>query len=219
MLDKYEALGQSLFLEMFGDPVVNPMEWEKVELGSLSKITSGSTPSRKAENYFIGNIPWVKTGEVNGTLILDTSEKISKDALNNSSCKLYPIGSLIIAMYGQGKTRGQIGMLGITATTNQACAVIPPSDKMNFKYLFNLLGLCYDDLRRLGRGGNQPNLNTGLIKKYTILNPPIELQTQFAQRIQNIESQKAKAQAALQQSEDLFNCLLQKAFKGELVRE
>jgi type I restriction enzyme S subunit len=217
LIAKYEALNQSLFLDMFGDPVTNPMGWEKVKLGELNKITSGSTPSRMDESLFEGTIPWVKTGEVKGKLIVKTSECISQIALENSSCKLYPVGSIVIAMYGQGKTRGQVGMLGIPATTNQACAVLPPSELMNYSYLLELLKLSYDDLRSLGRGGNQPNLNTGLVKSYLVINPPITLQNLFAERIQAIEAQKAQAQQALEKSEALFNSLLQRAFKGELV--
>ena len=217
LIEKYTALSQSLFLEMFGDPVTNPMEWDKVELATLGKISSGSTPSREINEYYEGNIPWVKTGEVNSTKIIKTSECISEEALKNSSCKLYPAGSLIIAMYGQGKTRGQVGMLGIEATTNQACAVIPPSSNMNYDYLFMLLKLSYEDLRRLGRGGNQPNLNSGLIKSYCVISPPISLQNKFGERIQVIESQKQLALASLEKSEALFNSLLQRAFKGELT--
>ena len=213
IVQKYDALTQSLFLDMFGDPVKNEKGWEKIKLGDLSQISSGSTPSRLNDNYFSGNIPWVKTGEVNGKIILDTEEKITKEALENSSCKLYPKGSLIIAMYGQGKTRGQIGFLGIDATTNQACAVIPPSEKINFNYLFQLLKLNYEDLRSLGRGGNQPNLNSGLIKSYEVINPPITLQNQFAERVAMIEAQKQQAQLELAKSEELFQSLLQRAFK------
>jgi len=217
LVAKYDELTQALFLDMFGDPVSNPKGWEKVKLENIGKISSGSTPSRENDSYYKGPIPWVKTGEVNGKVIYDTSEKISVEALKNSSCKLYPKGSIIIAMYGQGKTRGQIGMLGIDATTNQACGVIQPSNKMNFHFLFQLLQLNYEDLRSLGRGGNQPNLNSGLIKSYEVLTPPLKLQTQFAERVTIIEQQKALAQASLEKSEELFNSLLQKAFKGELV--
>lgn len=217
LIAKYDALIQSLFLEMFGDPVRNERGWKKMELGEISDMASGSTPSRTNENNFIGNIPWVKTTEVNGKIINDTLEKISEEALKNSSCRLFPKGSIVIAMYGQGKTRGQIGILGIEAATNQACCVLRPSNKMNFQFLYYTLSILYDDLRSLGRGGNQPNLNLGLLKNYELINPPLSLQTQFAERVQMIETQKIQAQEVLVKSEDLFQSLLQKAFKGELV--
>ena len=119
-------------------------------------------------------------------------------------------------MYGQGKTRGQIGILGIEAATNQACCVLRPSNKMDFQFLYYNLSMLYHDLRSLGRGGNQPNLNLGLLKNYELINPPLSLQTQFAKQVQMIETQKQQAQQALAKSEDLFQSLLQRAFKGEL---
>nr|WP_322626056.1 restriction endonuclease subunit S [uncultured Flavobacterium sp.] len=219
LIEKYDALTQSLFLDMFGDPVRNEKGWEKMKLGNLSDMSSGSTPSRTKEENFNGSIPWVKTTEVNGKVITDTLEKISEDALKNSSCKLFPEGSIVIAMYGQGKTRGQIGILGIEAATNQACCVLKPSEKANFTYVYYTLSSLYDDLRELGRGGNQPNLNLGILKNYEIIFPHRNLQNQFAERVQLIEQQKELAQQALQKSEELFNSLLQKAFKGELVPE
>ncbi len=212
LLKKYDELAQAIFIDMFGDPVKNEKGWETVNLGNLTEISSGSTPSRSDEKNFFGSIPWVKTGEVNGRIILETEEKISENALKKSSCKLYPSGSIIVAMYGQGKTRGQVGLLGITATTNQACAVLPPNDNINFKYLYNLLKLLYNDLRSLGRGGNQPNLNAGLLKNYHIINPPIFLQDKFVERIQLIEKQKELKEETLIKSEKLFQVLIKRNF-------
>tara|TARA_R110002126_G_scaffold142546_5_gene288466 strand:- start:26408 stop:27604 length:1197 start_codon:yes stop_codon:yes gene_type:complete len=219
LITKYDELTQSLFLDMFGDPVRNPKGWDKIKLEEIGTLSSGSTPSRKVEENFIGDIPWVKTGEVNSKIIFDTEEKISEAALKNSSCKLYPAGSLIIAMYGQGKTRGQVGLLGIDASTNQACAVLTKSDKVNFTFLYKLIQMSYEDLRSLGRGGNQPNLNSGILKKYLVFNPPRDLQNQFAERVKAIEAQKAQAEASLIQADNLFNSLLQRAFKGELTKQ
>lgn len=218
LLEEYDLLAQSIFLDMFGDPISPSSKFNRIPLKDITDISSGSTPSRKIENNFNGHIPWVKTGEVNSTVIMDTEEKISDLGLKNSSCKIYDKGSIIIAMYGQGKTRGQVGLLGIPAATNQACAVLPPTEKMNFIYLYEYLKLVYNDLRSLGRGGNQPNLNAGLLKNYKVLNPSIKLQNQFAEKITLIEQQKELAKQELKESEDLFNCLLQKAFKGELIQ-
>lgn len=217
LVEHYTSLSQSLFLDMFGEPTSNALAWSKIELGSLAKISSGSTPSRSNDDYYQGEIPWVKTTEVKGSDIFETSENISEKALEETSCKLYPSGSLIIAMYGQGKTRGKVGRLMVEAATNQACAVIPPSEKMNYDFLYSVLKMSYQDLRSLGRGGNQPNLNSGLIKSYNVINPPIELQNKFAERVAIIEKQKQQAQMNLEKSEMLFNSLLQRAFTGELT--
>lgn len=216
ILEKYNELAQSVFFEMFGDLRTNPKGWSKIRLGDLGKLSSGSTPSREKHDYYSGNIPWIKTGEVNGNLILDTEEKITQSALNNSSCKVYPKGSIIIAMYGQGITRGKVAILGIDATTNQACAVIPPNNVMDSNFLFSYLKMAYENIREMGRGGNQPNLNVGMLKDFEIFNPPQELQVNFSELISKIESQKHLSEQSLQKSEDLFQSLLQRAFKGEL---
>ena len=108
LLDEYV---KSVFLEMFGDPVTNPKGWETTSLQSISKMSSGSTPSRDISEYYGGRIPWVKTTEVNYKFITNTEEFITDSGLKNSSCKLYPKDSILIAMYGQGKTRGKVGIL------------------------------------------------------------------------------------------------------------
>jgi len=219
ILVKYDQLAQSVFLEMFGDPVKNEKGWEVKKLSEFGKITSGSTPSREIESYYNGNIPWVKTGEVNGKVIKSTFESITQEGLAHSSCRLYPKQSILIAMYGQGKTRGQVGILGIEATTNQACAVIPPSNKINSKFLFDQLKYRYADLRSLARGGNQANLNCGLIKDYKVIFPPIIQQEKFATIITQIETQKAQTQLELDRAEELYHSLLQRAFTGALFPE
>ena len=213
LLAQYDELAQAIFIDMFGDPVQNEKGWEKISLEEIGTLSSGSTPSREKDDYFSGIIPWVKTTEVKNEYILSTSECISDEALENSSCKLYPKDSIIIAMYGQGKTRGQVGFLKIDATTNQACCVVQlTTSEYNKVFLFELLKLLYLDLRELGRGGNQPNLNVGILKKYTIINPPTSLQNQFAEKIKNIEVQKALVKRQAEESENLFQALLQESF-------
>ncbi|NJD51903.1 MAG: hypothetical protein FIB07_03455 [Candidatus Methanoperedens sp.] len=211
-----DRLLQSVFLEMFGDPVKNPKGWEMIKLGELTEISSGSTPSRDVPAYFGGEIPWVKTTEVKGIRIHNTEEYITMSGLNNSSCKIYPKKSIIIAMYGQGKTRGNVGLLEIDAATNQACCVLKPNQKYDSVYLFELLRNSYDNLRNLGRGGNQPNLNGEIIKNYVIPLPPLPIQQQFARLVEKVEAMRQSQAQSKQQIEDLFSALVQKAFRGEI---
>ncbi|MEQ8524015.1 restriction endonuclease subunit S [Gracilimonas sp.] len=212
MLAKYDELIQSVFLEMFGDPVTNPKGWDKVKLKELTKINSGSTPSRKKPEYFGGKIPWVKTTEVSGRYIYESEETITELGLKESSCKLYPKDTILVAMYGQGKTRGNVGMLKLEATTNQACAAIYPSEKFKPDFLFNYLKLQYDELREMGRGGNQPNLNVGMVKDYEIILPPIEMQDKFLNISESIMKERAENKLILKKSEELFSSLVQGAF-------
>lgn len=216
LLQYYDDLAQSIFFDMFGDPVKNEKGWVQKKLGELTEISSGGTPSRNQNEYFKGLIPWVKTTEVNGNIILNTEENITELGLKNSNCKLFPINSIIVAMYGQGKTRGQVGILGIKATTNQACGVILPNENFNPFYVFNYLKNSYNTLRALGRGGNQENLNLGMLKDFQIMFPPAYIQHEFVVKIQNIEKQKAIVVKQLEQSENLFQKLLQQAFNGGL---
>src|SRR5665647_3409700 len=95
-----------------------PKDWKWVKLGEVSQTTSGGTPSRREPKYYNGNIPWVKSGELNKGLIKDTEEKISEEALKNSSAKIFPKGTLLIALYGA--TIGKLAFLGVDAATNQA---------------------------------------------------------------------------------------------------
>ncbi len=156
---------------------------KKIE--ALCSIGSGGTPTRSNPNYYQGEIPWVKTGEVVNDVIFKTEEHINQDAIDNSSAKMYPKGSIIIAMYGQGDTRGRTAKLGIDATTNQACAVLYNIDNnvVLTDYLWYYLQAQYNDLRSLASGNNQPNLNAGKIKKYDVVIPPLEIQTVIVQTI------------------------------------
>lgn len=158
----------------------------------LCKVGSGGTPSRSQSEYYQGSIPWVKTGEVVNDIILDTEEHISEQAIADSSAKLYPAGSLIIAMYGQGLTRGRTAKLGVDATTNQACAVLSEikSDEILTDYLWVYLMNEYDRLRTLASGNNQPNLNGDMIKKYPVVIPDLEKQAQIASYIQTQKQQQ-----------------------------
>ncbi len=207
---------RSVFLDMFGDPVTNPKGWEITNIGSLCNVSSGSTPSRQRDDYYKGSIPWVKTTEVDGYTIMDTEEHISEEALQESSCRLNEIGSILIAMYGQGKTRGKVGLLGIKAATNQACAVLSPSQKINMHYLYGFLSLSYENLRRLGQGGGQPNLNAGIIKAFSVPLPPRNLQDEFATIYEKIKSLQKEKETAQQQKNILLSSLSKKVFSGQL---
>ena len=167
-------------------------KYKTVPLETLCSVGSGGTPSRiHPEYYKEGNIPWVKTTEVIDELISDTEEKITKKGLNSSSAKLYEPNSLIIAMYGQGQTRGRTAKLAIQATTNQACAVLHDIDtnQVDIDYLWFYFQNEYDRIRELASGNNQPNLNAGMIKSYPIVLPPISIQKEIVSHINQIKNQ------------------------------
>jgi type I restriction enzyme S subunit len=149
-----------------------PEGWERTTLGRVARITSGGTPDRNKPEYWGGEIPWVTTGEIGNGPIISTSEHITEIGLKNSSAKLFPAGTLLMAMYGQGKTRGKIAQLKINATTNQACAAILTRSAADASFLFQNLTARYDEIRNLSNDGSQKNLSGGLLKALPILLPP-----------------------------------------------
>jgi len=162
-----------------------PKDWEATTIGEQASTSSGSTPNRSNPKYWQdGTIAWVKTGEVNYTFIQDTEEKITQKALNETSLTVYPVDTVLMAMYGQGVTRGKVGILGIESTTNQACAAIIPKDnKLVSRYLFHYLSYYYDEIRSMSHGSNQSNLNERLIASFPIHLPPIKEQIRIVEMI------------------------------------
>ena len=159
--------------------------WPNRPLGTLATIQSGGTPDRKNSAYWVsGEIPWVTTAEVNYSLITDTKEKITPAGLANSSAKIFPKGTILMALYGQGKTRGQVGLLGIDASTNQACAAIQPGRDLNVGFLYEYLKASYAAIRRLSNSGSQQNLSSALISEIQIPIPPLPEQCKIAEILQ-----------------------------------
>ncbi len=163
-------------------------------IGAICHVGSGGTPSRSRAEYFGGAIPWVKTTEVRNQLITETEETLTEAGLRNSSAKIYPPGSIIIAMYGQGATRGRTGKLGVEAATNQACAVLTNFDQQvdpDFVWYY-LMGE-YSRLRELASGNNQPNLNAEMIACYPIPLPPLEVQKSLVERAHAVQVEIAQS--------------------------
>ena len=192
-----DELVKSQFIEMFGDPVENPKGFPIKRISDFTDVLTGATPSRKGEGYYGGDIPWVKTGEIESGLIKSTEESITYKALQETNCKILPIGTVMVAMYGQGKTRGTSGILQIEAATNQACAAILPCDKLNPVFLHQFLVNEYERLRGMGRGAQQANLNLSMIKNYPIVDVPHSLQEQFAYFVLQSDKSKFELEQAL----------------------
>jgi len=162
-------------------------DWPMVELGDVCDIRSGGTPDRSNDTYWGGDIPWVSTTLIDYNVIESAREFITPTGLRSSSAWVVPKGTVLMAMYGQGVTRGRVAILGIDAAVNQACATFQIRDGLLVPtYLFRMLQICYEDLRRISdaRGGNQSNLNAEILKRYTIPLPPLEIQTQIVAEIE-----------------------------------
>ena len=211
-LAKLDQLVKSRFIELFGG-ISDSKKYPYKAVKELTDVISGGTPSRDVNEYWEGGtIPWVKTTELQNNIITEIDEHITEAGLDNSSAKLVPAGTVLIAMYGQGKTRGMTGYLGVEACTNQACACILPSDSINQKFLWQFFVLSYDNLRDMAKGGNQPNLNGNIIKNYPVLYPPMELQGQFATFVEQTDKSKLAIQQSLDKLELLKKSLMQEYF-------
>jgi type I restriction enzyme S subunit len=188
-----------------------PESWEVCKVGDVAKIQSGGTPTREiAENWNGGTIPWVKTGEINYCVIHDTEEKITPTGLANSAARLFPKGTLLMAMYGQGITRGRVGLLGIEAATNQACASITPTDKMRISsvFLYYFFEYHYEDLRKLGHGANQRNMNAALIRSFPLAFPKPDEQAAVVSAFESLDQKRALHERKKTRLQDLFRTFL-----------
>ena len=135
MIAATEEMVKAQFIEMFGSPYVG-WKYPTKSLGDVYHIGTGGTPDRKISSYYEGQIPWVKSTEVNYCELYDTEEQISEQAINDSNCSLYPSGTILLAMYGQGTTRGRVALLRTDATVNQAIAAIQVQDETESLFLF-----------------------------------------------------------------------------------
>ncbi len=188
-------------------------EWEKDIIGNVCDISSGGTPSRYNNAYWDGEIPWVSTSLIDFNTITSTDEYITELGLKNSSAKLFPKGTILMAMYGQGKTRGKVSILGIEASTNQACgAIIPKSDVLNYIYLFQNLSKRYDEIRDLSNQGGQENLSGGIIKSLEITLPSLPEQTKIASFLTTVDEKIAGLKKQLNLLERYKKGVMQKIF-------
>lgn len=204
---------KSQFIEMFGSPIRGTAKFDMAKLGDLASLSSGATPKRDHPEYYGGDIPWVKTTEVAQGNVKSADEHITQAGLDNSSCRIIPAGTILMAMYGQGETRGKVAMLEIEAATNQACAAIEcDSSKLNSLYALHHLRMCYEDLRSKSKGGNQKNLSLAMLKRYLIVWPPLTLQQEFADFVAQVDKSKFAIQKAL----DELNATTKKILNQEL---
>ena len=197
---------QKLLPEISEDekPFDLPGGWEWERIGVFSLVGTGATPSRtNIEYYQPAEINWVTSGETNQKFITQTKEKISRKAISETNVSIYAIGTLIVAMYGQGKTRGQITELLIEAGTNQACAAIQLIEKhvSHRKYIRLFFEKAYDELRSHAAGGAQPNLNVGKISTTVIPIPPIEEQKRIVAKVDELMSNCEKLGKKLSDAE------------------
>ena len=165
-------------------PFEIPESWIACKLEDIAYIGTGATPDTRNNDYYYGNIPWVSSSCTKYDYIDTPTSYITQKAIDETNCRIYPKGTLIMAMYGEGKTRGQISELKIDAATNQACAAIVPYNISTDQYIKLYLKRSYLHIREQAEGGTQPNLNLSKIAQYDIYLPPLSEQKRIINEIE-----------------------------------
>jgi type I restriction enzyme S subunit len=191
-------------------------------LGSVSKVSSGLTPLKGNKAFFEGGtIPWITSGDLHQGLITRAKHFVTQTALDETTLKVVPAGALLIAMYGEGKTRGTAAELGIDATTNQACAAVVLLDRRLRGWVRLVLDANYSKLRRLAAGGVQPNLNLSVVGAIQIPIPSSDVRERLLGSRAELDDAQARLTAQLEKAQrrgaSLRRAVLAAAFSGRLT--
>lgn len=216
LLTEYDQLAQSIFLDMFGDPVTNPKGWEKEPIKKLGITTTGSTPSRKVSDYYGDYIEWIKTDNINtpNMYLTRAEEYLSEKGLIKGR-KVNEGAILVTCIAGSRKVIGNVSIADRAVSFNQQINAFEPHNKLSLFWYFQFI-LSKKYVQNNSTNGMKGIITKGKFEKMELISPPDNLQNQFADKIALIEQQKDLAKQELQESEDLFQALLQRAFKGEL---
>ncbi|WP_281415287.1 restriction endonuclease subunit S [Geobacter hydrogenophilus] len=217
-----EGQSQGLPLQNGGEGEELPEGWQLCSIADVGKVCNGSTPSRKCPQYWDGDINWVSSGEVRNNIITGTRETISKDGYDNSSVRLLPSGTVLLAMIGEGKTRGQTAVLEIGATINQnIAAVVIDSEIIASKYLWYWFQCQYETTRQSGSGSGPQALNCQRVRELPLNLPPLPEQHEIVRRVEALftlaDQLEGRYQKAKAHVDRLTQSILAKAFRGELV--
>ncbi len=191
-------------------------DWAASRIDEIASVTSGGTPSRSNSEYWDGNIPWVTTSLVDFNVIQTAEEFITQDGLKNSSAKLFPKNTILMAMYGQGITRGKVAILGIEATTNQACCAIKLNNSFDTHFIFQNLMNRYEEIRDLSNDGGQKNLSAGIIKEIEVVSPSKEEQTKIATFLSTVDEKISQLSQKLHLLGQYKQGMMQKLFSQQI---
>ena len=221
----YEQIGKEVRNITDEIPFEIPESWCWCKLGNIGEWGAGATPNRTIAEYYNGNIPWLKTGELNNGIVYDSVEKVTEKALKECSLRYNKKGDVLIAMYGA--TIGKLAIAGIDLTTNQACCACTPFNGIYNYYLFTFLKAVKDNFIKMGEGGAQPNISRDKIVKYLFALPPLKEQERIVKEIEKYEPLIAEYDKLEQQStkldseikDKLKKSILQYAIQGKLVEQ
>ena len=190
--------------------------WSNSKIDDIAVVTSGGTPSRSNLTFWDGNIPWVTTSLVDFNIIQSAEEFITQKGLDNSSAKLFPKNTILMAMYGQGITRGKVAILGIDATTNQACAAIKLQSNYDTQFIFQNLMSRYEEIRDLSNDGGQKNLSAGIIKEIEVNYPEKREQIKIASFLSVVDEKISQLTQKHQLLREYKQGMMQKLFSQQI---
>lgn len=197
-----------------------PEHWNAFKLAHIAKTDAGSTPDRSNSKYWDGDIPWIKTGEVRYSKIFNTEESISVAGLRNSSLRLAPPDTLIMAMYGQGVTRGRVAILGVPATYNQACCGMTFNKEINVEYAQYFFIAAYPYIRDDGNESSQMNLSAGYIATLKIcagtLDEQLSIVEYLDEQTSKIEEAVSLQQLQIKKLKEYKTTLINSAVTGKI---
>jgi type I restriction enzyme S subunit len=190
-----------------------PESWRVLKLSEItSQIQAGGTPDTDKPEYYGGDIPWVKTGELSQYRVTETEQKITKKGFKESTARLFSPGTILIAMYGA--TTGEVSLLDIEATTNQACCGVITTNKMEPEFLFHQLNHLSNYLESLSAGSGQQNISKGIIEKFDVLVPTVEEQNSIVSVLNSVDESIAENKSTKEQYQRFKQGLTQDLLSG-----
>jgi type I restriction enzyme S subunit len=193
-----------------------PESWTLTKLKKCGTWSAGGTPDRENVGYYEGSIPWVKSGEVNYSVIVETEEHLSEDGAKQTTCGVLPVGTLLIAMYGAGVTRGRVALLGIQASTNQAVATFNGHEGVENEFVYYWFERNYERVRAWAAGSNQDNLSGYLLKNLQIALPNHDEQIEIVKVLKAADSAICAIQDRVATLLELKRSLLQNLLTGKI---
>jgi len=200
-------------------------KWEELTVNDVAEVGTGNTPLKSNTAFYENaDIPWLTSSVTGAPYVKEADKFVTQTAIDECRLKLYEPGTLLVAMYGEGKTRGQVTELTFTASINQACAAIMiDEEKIEKSYLKLRLQENYVEIRMLAEGGNQPNLNLSKVRSITVPTPTREEQIEIVSQVESLfalaDTLEEKIEAAKKRVDKLTQSILAKAFRGELVEQ
>jgi type I restriction enzyme S subunit len=203
-----------------------PFGWTWCRIAEIGSVETGATPKRGNLNYWEnGSIPWITSGALNDDFVRECKEYVTEQALKETNIKVFPKHSLVMAMYGEGKTRGKSSELLIDTSTNQAiaCIIQKNTESKTKNYLKSFLVKIYQDIRRKSSGGVQPNINLDIVKNLNLPLCSLEEQNQIVQEIESrlsvCDKMEQSINESIEKAEALRQSILKKAFEGKLLSQ